>query len=144
MFCPGDFIPASAHLEQALPISATPQDRSLPSLFSGAASVNALNTPVWVLWLLGYPDQALTRSHEMLTCAQELQHAFSLTRAQYTMAALHKLRGEADATQAEACFQQALAVRHKHRRLHDEHQTMLCSAKIPFSSLWTSRPPAAQ
>jgi predicted ATPase len=51
------------------------------------------------LWLLGYPDQALTRSHAMLTDAQELQHAFSLARARYTMATLHKLQGEADATQ---------------------------------------------
>jgi predicted ATPase len=58
------------------------------------------------LWLLGYPDQALTRSHEMLTDAQELQHAFSLARARYTMATLHKLQGEADATQqwAEAAL----------------------------------------
>ena len=26
------------------------------------------------LWLLGYPDQALQRSHEALTLAQELAH----------------------------------------------------------------------
>ena len=32
----------------------------------------------WALWLLGYPDQALQRSHEALTLAQELSHPFSL------------------------------------------------------------------
>ncbi len=30
--------------------------------------------PRWTLWLLGYPDQALQRSHEALTLAQELAH----------------------------------------------------------------------
>ena len=30
------------------------------------------------LWFLGYPDQALQRSHEALTLARELAHPFSL------------------------------------------------------------------
>jgi predicted ATPase len=60
----------------------------------------------YVLYLLGYPDQALTQSHAMLTYAQELRHAFSLARAHFNVATLHKLRGEADATQewAEAAL----------------------------------------
>ena len=33
------------------------------------------------LWWLGYPDQALQRSHEALTLAQELAHPFSLAFA---------------------------------------------------------------
>ena len=53
----------------------------------------------WVLWLLGYPDQALTRSHATLTYAQELQHAFSLGRALNDVMTLHRLRGEANAAQ---------------------------------------------
>jgi predicted ATPase len=58
------------------------------------------------MWLLGYPDQALTRSHELLTAAQELQHAFSLARALNDVMTLYKLRGEAAATQkwAEAAL----------------------------------------
>lgn len=60
----------------------------------------------WVLWLLGYPDQALMRSHAALTYAQELQHAFSLSRALHDVMVVHKLRGEANATQewAEAAL----------------------------------------
>ena len=56
--------------------------------------------------MLGYPDQALIRSHEMLAWAQELGHAFSLARALFNMATLHKLWGEAAATQewAEAAL----------------------------------------
>ena len=55
-------------------------------------------TTAWVLWLLGYPDQALIRSHAMLTYARGLQHAFSLARTLNNVAMLYKLRGEADAT----------------------------------------------
>jgi predicted ATPase len=98
LFFLGEFIPARAHLEQALAVSATPQDRSLISPSGGVARVTT-GTTAWVLWLLGYPDQALTRSHAMLTYAQELQHAFSLARTLNNVAMLHKLRGEPDATQ---------------------------------------------
>ena len=106
LFYLGEFVPARTHLDQALAISATPQNRSLPSLFGRVARVNALADRAWVLWLLGYPDQALTQSHEMLTFAQELRHTFSLARALHHVATFHKLRGEADATQkwAEAAL----------------------------------------
>jgi class 3 adenylate cyclase/predicted ATPase len=102
----GEFVPARAHLDRGLAIPEGPQDRSLPSIFDGAARVIALGTTSWVLWLLGYPDQALTRSHAMLTHAHELQHAFSLARALNNVMTLHKLRGEAKATQewAEAAL----------------------------------------
>jgi class 3 adenylate cyclase/predicted ATPase len=111
LFYLGEFVPARAHLEQARAASATPRDGSLISPSGGVARVTAGTTAVtsataWVLWLLGYPDQALTRSHAMLTYAQELQHAFSLARALHNVMTLHKLRGEADATQkwAEAAL----------------------------------------
>ena len=35
----------------------------------------------WTLWFLGYPDQALKRSHEALALAQELSHPYSLAYA---------------------------------------------------------------
>ncbi|MGH8072246.1 MAG: ATP-binding protein, partial [Candidatus Entotheonellia bacterium] len=106
LFYLGEFVPARAHLEQALAFPAAPQDPSFTSLFSGGVSLNALGTPVWVLWVLGYPDQALTRSHEMLTYAQKLQHPFSLTGALFNIMTLHKLRGEGAAAQewAEAAL----------------------------------------
>ena len=46
------------------------------------------------LWYLGYPDQALQRSHEALTLAQELAHPFSLGFALFFAAWLHHLRRE--------------------------------------------------
>jgi predicted ATPase len=54
------------------------------------------------LWLLGYPDQALTKSHEALTLAQELSHPFSLAYALDLAAMLHRLRQEGQAAQERA------------------------------------------
>jgi predicted ATPase len=55
-----------------------------------------------VLWLLGYPDQALTSSHEPFTLAQELSHPFSLAYALDFAALLHQLRQEGQAAQEQA------------------------------------------
>jgi hypothetical protein len=52
--------------------------------------------------MLGYPDQALTRSHEMLTYAQELSHTYSLSRALLHAAGLHRLRREWSTAQERA------------------------------------------
>ena len=46
------------------------------------------------LWYLGYPDQALQRSHEALTLARELAHPFSLAIALFFAAWLHQFRRE--------------------------------------------------
>jgi class 3 adenylate cyclase/predicted ATPase len=102
----GEFAPAHVHLERALAISAPPGDSFLTSRFDRVARAIAHGPLVWALWLLGYPDQALTRSHAMLTYAQELQHAFILARALHDVMTLHKLRGEANAAQewAEAAL----------------------------------------
>jgi predicted ATPase len=46
------------------------------------------------LWYLGYPDQALQRSHEVLTLAGELAHAFSLASALFFATWVHHFRRE--------------------------------------------------
>jgi predicted ATPase len=52
--------------------------------------------------LLGYPDQALRRMHEMLTYAQASSHAFSLARALFYAAQIHRDRREGAAAQVRA------------------------------------------
>jgi predicted ATPase len=58
------------------------------------------------LWSLGFPDQALKRSAEALTLAQELAHSMSWTLALQFTARVHTLRGEGYATleRAEAAM----------------------------------------
>jgi predicted ATPase len=59
-----------------------------------------------VLWLLGYPEQAMERSHEILTLARERARPYDLTTALYWAARLHQYRREGPLTQerAEACM----------------------------------------
>ena len=54
------------------------------------------------LWYLGYPDQALQRSHKALTLAQELAHPFSLAFALVIAAWLHQFRREGQVAQERA------------------------------------------
>jgi tetratricopeptide (TPR) repeat protein len=58
------------------------------------------------LWSLGYPDQALQRSHEALTLARELAHPASVATALYFAAMVHARRREWQRTyeQAEAAL----------------------------------------
>jgi predicted ATPase len=52
----------------------------------------------WVLWLLGYPEQALWRSHEALRLAWGQSHPFTLSLTLVTVAILQLMRGEGEAT----------------------------------------------
>jgi predicted ATPase len=52
-----------------------------------------------VLWLLGYPDQALAKTHEAVTLARELSHPYSLAFALGFAAVLNQLLQEAQAAQ---------------------------------------------
>ena len=54
------------------------------------------------LWMLGYPDQALTRVERGVSVAQQLAHAESLIVAMHFAAHLHQLRGEAALSQDRA------------------------------------------
>ena len=93
----GELVPACAHLEQALTLPSPKPDHALPFWAVVPRAYAALT-----LWRLGYPDQALTRVHEMLTYAQGLSHAYSLVRALFYAASLHQLRREVRATQERA------------------------------------------
>ncbi len=77
----GEFAPARAHLEQGIALYDPQHHRSHAFLYGQDPGVICLSYAALVLWYLGYPDQALKRSHEALTLAQELSHPFSLAFA---------------------------------------------------------------
>jgi predicted ATPase/class 3 adenylate cyclase len=102
----GEFAPTRAHLEEGMALY-DPQQHCLDvSLDTGVGCLSGL---AWALWQLGYPDQALRRSHEALTLAQELARPFSLAYALSRAAILHLFRREGQATQARAEALMALA-----------------------------------
>jgi adenylate cyclase len=62
-----------------------------------------------VLWMLGYPNQALQRGQEGLSLAHELSHPFSRAMALSQVSRLHGLRREWLAAQERAEAMMALA-----------------------------------
>lgn len=74
----GEFTQARDHLEQAIAFYEPQQHACLKSLTGVDMGVTCLAWTAWVLWVLGYPDQALKRSREALVLAQELDHPLTL------------------------------------------------------------------
>jgi predicted ATPase len=99
LFRLGEFSAAWAYLEQGITLYNPQQRRSRAGSDPG---VLCLLHAAWVLWLLGYPDQALNRSHEALTLAQDLSHPFSLAFALNFAAEVHRLRREGQVAQKRA------------------------------------------
>ncbi|HHJ06766.1 MAG TPA: hypothetical protein ENK24_04630, partial [Anaerolineae bacterium] len=102
-------LPASKkHLEKAIALRKAHRDRALLALTGPDPAVACLSWLSWVLWGLGYPDQALARSREALALAEELKHAFSMGFAlAFAGCGLSQMRREAQAAQkfAEAMAQ---------------------------------------
>ncbi len=106
----GEFPLARVHLEQGCALYDLHQHRFLTFLHGGAdPGVSCLCDAARALWFLGYPDQALQRSHAALTLAEELSDPFSLGFALIFAAGLHQLRREGHVAQQRAEAGMALA-----------------------------------
>jgi predicted ATPase len=96
----GEFIPAREHWEQGVALYDPQQHRALAVLYGGAdPGVYCLSGVALALWSLGYPAQALKRSQEALSLAQELSHPHSLAFALSLAARVHQFRREGQAAQ---------------------------------------------
>jgi predicted ATPase len=102
LFQLGEFAPAREHLEQGIALYDLQQHRSHAFLYGQDPGVACRSHAARVLWHLGYPDQALKRSHEALSLAQELSHPFSLAYALSFAAWSHQSRREGQAAQERA------------------------------------------
>ena len=95
----GDFVTSREQCTQGLMLYDAQQYRSRAVFFGQDPGVACYTYEALALWLLGYPDQALHRSREGLTLAQQLAHPFSLAFALLHGAVLHVARREGQATQ---------------------------------------------
>src|SRR5262249_34928516 len=93
----GELTAARGHLEQAIALYSPQYHRSHGFRYNLDPGVVSFSRASWVLWLLGYPDQALIKSQETLTLARELRHPHSLANALHFAAMLHQFRREAPA-----------------------------------------------
>ncbi len=74
----GELLSAREHLEQAIALYDPEQHGASGFTLGNDIGVSALSHLVWVLWLLGYPDQSMRRDAETLALAHRLAHKHSL------------------------------------------------------------------
>ena len=113
LFHTGDWTASLEHMGQAYKLHDPRQHRAQMSLFGIDLGVFALSYMAHTLWCLGYPEQALHKSHEAVTLAQKLSHPFSLTVAQAYAAMLSQFRQQKQATRKRAEATVALCERHR-------------------------------
>jgi adenylate cyclase len=101
----GEFLAARAHLEHAMALYDPQQHRALAFCYGRDMGVACRLIAHQVLWILGYPDQALTRAQEALALAQQFSHVNTLGYGLACLPQIHYNRGEWEAAQerAEAC-----------------------------------------
>jgi class 3 adenylate cyclase/predicted ATPase len=105
----GELNATRRHLEQSSAFY-TPQPlTSQTSRDQAGTQIACLFYTDLVLWMLGYPDQALRVSHDALSLAHELSHPFTLTFAFAEMAMIHQLRREVQAMRQQTEAMMALA-----------------------------------
>ena len=102
LFYFGEFAPAREHFEQSMALYNFGQHHSHAFLYGQDTGVVCLARVAWVIWFLGYPDQALKLSYQAMTLARELSHPHSQAYALGLAAALHQLRREGQAAQEQA------------------------------------------
>jgi predicted ATPase len=109
----GDFLAARRHLEHscrlvdALP-SASPHLRG--GFVRGITPRTAL---AWVLWLLGYADQARQRCQEALALTRQADHIPTLGYTEFLAGLIHQCCRDVAATQAHAEALLAMASEHQ-------------------------------
>ena len=98
----GEFGAAQAHLAQGIALYDPQQHHAHAVRYGQDPGVVCRAYAGVTLWWLGYPDQAVQRSHEALTLAQELSHPWSRAYALIFAALLRHLRREWHLTQVRA------------------------------------------
>ena len=106
----GKLAAARTHLEQGLTLCDVPQPHTRPAVRDSI--VYCLAWAANALWSLGYPEQALQRSQQALTLAQELARLLTLTFALAASAMLYSYRREGPAVYERAEALIALATEH--------------------------------
>jgi predicted ATPase len=79
--CTGDIAQSRAHFDRAIRLYDPAEHRPLAARFSVDTAVSVLSYRSLALWLLGYPEAALTDSNQALSNAREIGQAATLMHA---------------------------------------------------------------
>jgi predicted ATPase len=82
----GEFTRALVHAERVGDLYDPTRHHALAYQFGNDPGMVGLSLSGYMLWSLGYPDQARNQSHKGLTLAQQLSYPFSLATAQFLAA----------------------------------------------------------
>jgi class 3 adenylate cyclase/tetratricopeptide (TPR) repeat protein len=93
---------ARLHLEEAIARYTPDQRRALVFRSGYDLGISCRIRAALLLWLLGYPEQALARLHEALALAHELPHPFSLAGARCWAAYVYQFRWDVPAVHEQA------------------------------------------
>ena len=91
----GDFQSSANHFEDTIRLSTGREERPLYDLYMVGPRAASLLLLSWDLWILGYPDQALSRVSEALALGKDLGHPYTVAFAHYMTSVVHLLRGDA-------------------------------------------------
>jgi predicted ATPase len=94
----GEFAPARLHLEQGITQHTRHPHRTADARYGQDPGGECYRYLAWTLWYLGYPDQALQRSHEARALAQALAHPATQALALFCAARLRQLRRDVSET----------------------------------------------
>jgi class 3 adenylate cyclase/predicted ATPase len=108
-FLQGEGGAARAHFDQGLALYNPLQHSAFIALYTQDLGVSLLAWLSLVLWWLGYPDQALQRSHEAVALGQRLAHPYSLAFARLFAVHVEHFRREVAAMREHAEVLIALA-----------------------------------
>jgi DNA-binding SARP family transcriptional activator/predicted ATPase len=95
----GELLTSRQHLEQTLALYDPKQHRAHAYVYGQDPGVATLSHGSWILWHLGYPDQALRMSREAVTLGKDSSHPFSLAFALSYAAVLHQFCREVEAVE---------------------------------------------
>jgi predicted ATPase len=109
----GELASARVHLEQSLALYDPQQHRADDILYGQAPLMLGFGYLAWTLWSLGYPAQALEKTHVMFAAPQELFRPASLAAALGSTLRLHLYRRERYAAQERAEALIALCTEHE-------------------------------
>ncbi len=90
---------AQDHLEKAIALYEPDEDRSLCLVYGEDPALTSFGWLTWVLWIKGFPEQALARSREALDEAQALSHAGNIALTQCYAAYLRWFAHEPESAQ---------------------------------------------
>jgi adenylate cyclase len=123
LFWLGDFVTARRQLEQGIALYDVQQGYLRAFASTVDPGVACLSVLAWTLWMLGYPDRALTKIHEALTLAQELSHTYSLAFALNYEATLYIWRREVQCAKERA--EAVIALSNEHGFIHALNSGMI-------------------